>query len=320
MIQKFGTFVICFIALSIVFQMQALYSKEISFTPVDIQKLSRYDEDRVLFQQYEGTPNAYAGDAMDNSIARLMVIKDKKVYLFQDGYDSPEQVKLNKDTLDRGNQMLPDMWPNKISDSPNFVLITDRRKEMQRNISKEWVSNNYKDFYLSVRDKFLKKHVSIFFSMLINRRDNEITISRKRIPRKIADGDQAKYITAVTAKTSEGTIYYAEDADGDGITETFTVNFNDGFYWGSGSGPNIVCIAHNTQKDIEKIIGRLASFAYGGSPAEEEIIKKTFPGAGKVNSMIDDLYRIDGDTEKYLKKNNINIEDVVDKSTKGEGK
>ena len=318
--QKFGTFVICFIALSLVFQTQALYAKDISFTPVDIQKLSRYDEDRVLFQQYESAPNTYAGDAIDNSIARLMVIKDKKVYLFQDGYDSAEQVKLNKITLDRGNQMLPDMWPNKISDSPNYVLITDRRYEMQRNTSKEWVSSNYKDFYISVRDKFLKKHISIFFSMIINRRDNEITISRTRIPRKIADGDQAKYTTAVTAKTSEGTIYYAEDADGDGITETFTVNLNDGFYWGSNSGANIVCIVHNTQKDIEKIIGKLAGFAYGGSPVEEEIIKKTFPGAGKVNSMIDDLYRIDGDTEKYLKKNNINIEDVVDKSSKGEGK
>jgi hypothetical protein len=320
MIQKFGAFFISLFALSIVFQAQALLSKEISFTPVDIQKLSRYDEDRVLFQQYESTPGQFTADAVDNSVAALMVIKDKKVYLFQDGYDNPEKVKLNRITLDRGNQMLPDMWPNKISNSPNFVLITDRRHEMQRNTIQEWVSSNYKDFYVSVKEKYLKKHVSIFYSMIINRRDNEITIIRTRLPRKIADADQAKYKTAVTAKTPEGTIYYAEDADGDGITETFTVNLNDGFYWGSNSGPNLVCIIRNTQKDVEKIIGKLATFAYGGSPAEEEIIKKTFPGAGKVNSMIDDLYRIDGDTEKYLKKNNINIEDIVDKSSKGDGK
>ena len=39
-----------------------------------------------------------------------------------------------------------------------------------------------------------------------------------------------------------GTVYYAEDADGDGITETFTVESRDGFQWGFKSGPNVVCI------------------------------------------------------------------------------
>lgn len=321
MMQKFGTFAICLVAVTLVLQTQTLYSKDLSFTLLDIQKLNRYDENRVLYQQYESPHNEITGDVVDNSIAALMIIKDKKVYLFEDGYDSPEQTKLNKIVLDRGNQMLPDMWPNKISNSPNFVLITDRKLEMQRNTTKEWVSNNYKDFYISVRDKFLKKHVSIFFSLIINRMENEISISRRRIPRKIAEGDQAKYITTVSARTPDGgTVYYAEDSDGDGITDIFTVNSGDDFQWGYGCGPNLVCIIHNTQKDIEKIIGRLANFAYNGSPAEEELIKKTFPGTDKINAMINDLYRIDADTERYLKKNNINIEDLVEKSSKGEGK
>jgi hypothetical protein len=321
MIQKVGTSLICIFAISLVFQSQALYSKDLNFTLIDIQKLNRYDEDRVLYQQYESPHNEYTGEAEDNSIAALMVIKDKKVYLFQDGYDSPEQAKLNKIVLDRGNQMLPDMWPNKISNTPNFVVITDRRLEMQRNTTKEWVSSNYKDFYISVRDKFLKKHVSIFYSLIINRRDNEITVSRKRIPRKISEGDQAKYITTVSARTPDGgTVYYAEDSDGDGITDIFTVNSSDGFQWGYKCGPNLVSIIHNTQKDIEKIIGKITNFAYNGSPDEEQMIKKTFPAPDTINSMINNLYRIDAETERYLKKNNINIEETVDKSSKGDGK
>ena len=55
-----------------------------------------------------------AGENYDNSLAALMVIKDKKVYLIQDGYDNPEQVAHNKAVLDRGNQFVPDMWQNKI--------------------------------------------------------------------------------------------------------------------------------------------------------------------------------------------------------------
>ena len=51
-----------------------------------------------------------------------------------------------------------------------------------------------------------------------------------------------------------------------------------------------------------------------------QIIKKTFPSPEKIKSMIDDIYNIDAETERFLKKNNINIEESVDKSSKSETK
>lgn len=314
----FGKALVFMFTVSLFFLSPPSFSKEPAFSIVEIQKLSRYDEDRVLYQQFEKTHDEYAGENMDNSIAALMIIKDKKVYLFEDGYDSIEQVKLNKVTLDKGNQFLPDMWQNKISGIPNYVMITDRRIEIQKNTSKEFVSNNYKDFYLSVRDKFLKKHVAIFLSLIVNRREADISINRVKL-RKSSDADQTKYKTTVSGRTPDGgTVYYAEDANGDGLTDTFTVDSRDGFQWGFKSGPNLVCIINNTQKDIEKIIGRITNFAYFGSPEEEQLIKKTFPSPDKINSMIDSIYNIDAETDRFLKKNNINLEESVDKSSKTE--
>ncbi len=298
---------------------QTLFAKSDRFTLIDIQKLNRYDENRILYQHIEKLHDQFVADAYDNSVAALMVIKDKTVYLFKDGFDDPEQVRANKILYDRGNQFLPDMWPNKIAGVPNFVMITDRRIEIQKNTTKEFVSANYKDFYMDVRNRFLKKHASIFLSLLVNRKDIEITIDRKRIPRKIADGDTVKYATWVSVRTSDGsTVYYAEDANGDGVTETFTVHSSDGFQWGFSSGPNLINIRNNSQKDIEGIIGWMTNTASGGSPVEDEIIKKTFPSAGTIGDMINDIYYIDAETKTFLKKKDINIEDAVEKKARGQ--
>ena len=307
-------------ALSLFFQ-PALIARDLSYLPIDITKLSRYDENRVMYQHIETAHGEFSQDQMDNSVASLLVIKDKKVYLIRDGFDSTEQAMLNKGMYDKGGQLLPDIWVNKIDGVPDYIVVTDRKIEIQKNTTKEWVSSNYKEFYGSVREKFLKKHVAIFLSLIVNRVESEITVARKRLARTMADGDKVRYATTVTARTPDGgTVYYAEDADGDGVTETFTVNCNDGFIWGFKSGPNVVCILRNTQKDVENMIGTLTNLAYNGSPEEEQIIKKTFPTPDKINSMIDTLYNIDAETDKFLKKNSINLDESIDRKSKGESK
>lgn len=320
MIRKIIKYTVFVCVLLLLAQAQDLFSRDLSFSLIDIQKLTRYDEDRIAFQQFEKPFDTYKGDEQDNSIALLMIIRDKKIYLFKDGYDNAEQVRLNKISYDRGNQFLPDLWQNKIDGNPDFVLLTDRRIELQKNTTQEWVSNNYKDFYINVRDKFLKKQVSIFLSLIINRKDSGVCVTRTLLQRRLAEKETSKYAITVTARSTDGaTVYYAEDADGDGITETFTVNCNDGFVWGYNSGPNLVFIKNNTQKDIEKFIGRITNLAYYGSPEEEQIIKKSFPTTEKITNTIDSIYFIDSDTDKYLKRNNINIEDSVEKGSKGDG-
>lgn len=303
------------------FLQPALFAKEPSYLPIDITNLSRFDEDRVMYQQIETPHGEFSQEQQDNSVATLMVIKDKRVYLFRDGYDGAEQAMLNRAIYDKGSQALPDLWVNKIDSVPDYVRVTDRKIEIQQNSTKEWVSSNYKDFYTSVRNKFLKKHVAIFLSLIVNRREAELAVARKRLPRKMSDGDQVRYMTTVSGRTPDGgTVYYAEDADGDGVTETFTVNCSDGFNWGFQSGPNLVFILRNTQSDIQDIIGTLTNLAYSGSPEEEQIIKKTFPTPDKINSMIDTLYNIDAETERFLKKNNINLEGGAERKSTQEKK
>jgi len=319
MLHTFGKFILIAFSLAVLFQARSLYSKDAELQLIDVFKLSRYDEDRIAYQQFEKQYDQYHVDTEDNSIAALMIIKDKKIYLLKDGYDNPEQIRNKILMYTNGNKLCPDLWENKISGNPNFLLVADRKVELQKNTSKEWVSSNYKDFYIKIRDEFLKKHVSIFLSLIINRKDTEMNVSRKEIPKRISDQGPSKYAISVTARTVDGgTVYYAEDADGDGITETFMVNTTDGFSWGYRSGANTIFIKNNTQKDIEKIIGKITNTAHHGSPEEQQIIKKTFPAPDKISTMINDIYRIDPDTNKYLKDNKINIEEITEKGSKAE--
>ncbi len=313
--------IICIFTISILFQVPSLYSKDLSFLFLDIKKLSSYDTDRIAFQQFEKTPDALNPDKLDNSLALLMIIRDKRVYIIQDGYDNPEQVYFNKITLDQGNKMIPNIWMNLIDGKPDYVMVTDRRIEVQRNTDKDWVAKNYSELYTSVRDKFLKKHMTIFLSLIVNRRESEMNVTRKLLPRRTYDSPEPRFAIFVSARTNDGgTVYYAEDADGDGVTETFTVNCSDGFQWGYKSGPNIICIEKNTQKDIQQMIGRITNLAYYGSQEEAEIIKKSLPTPDKLNSMIDSLYQVDPETDKLLKRNGIDIQKNVDENTKPEGK
>ncbi|OHD68762.1 MAG: hypothetical protein A2W19_10890 [Spirochaetes bacterium RBG_16_49_21] len=308
-------------ALFMLLSLRDLYSKNFDFRMIDISRLNRYDEDRIAYQQYEKSYDQFRIDTEDNSIAALMIIKDKRIYLFEDGYDNPEAIRKKAFMYATGNQMSPDLWENKISGNPNFFMATDRKVELLKNNSKEWIASNYKDYYSSIRNEFLKRHVSIFLSLIISRTDTDMIMTRKELPKKISDQSPAKYSLSVVAHTKDGgAVYFAEDADGDGITETFTVNTTDGFSWGYKAGANMINIISNTQKDVERIIGKITYFAYYGSPAEELIVKKSFPTQDRISEMINDLYRIDPDTVKFLKDNKINLEESVDKAGKGENK
>ncbi|MEJ5361242.1 MAG: hypothetical protein WHV26_04185 [Spirochaetota bacterium] len=61
---------------------------DFNFKPIIIEELSRYNEDRIAYQhvQKQIVPN------MDNSFSALLIVKDRKIYLIQDGYDNPELV------------------------------------------------------------------------------------------------------------------------------------------------------------------------------------------------------------------------------------
>lgn len=286
-------------ALMLIFQFTEANSKNIPFKVIKLEKVSRYNEDRIAYQHIEKNVSMQ----IDNSLSSLLIVKDRKMYLFKDGHDSTIDVRTQRLILEMENRLIPDLWKNKIDNKPDFVRITDRRVEVLKNQSQEFVTNSFGDFYTNVREKFIKKHVNIFKTLMINRALSGLFVTRRPLPKKVYDNGPTKYYTSVTGKTIDEVIYFAEDADGDNVTETFTVNLPDGFHWGFKSGANIVFIYNNSQENMKKLIGKLSYEAFYGTPEEEKIIKQQFPDKNDINNMIDDIYRVVDPNFKEIEKN-----------------
>ncbi|HPM33621.1 MAG TPA: hypothetical protein PLE16_03365 [Spirochaetota bacterium] len=257
---------------------------------IDILKLSRYNEDRVAFQHVD----AFSGPFADDSVECLLVIRDRKMYLFKDGYDDESTVRQERLLLDMENKLYDDqeMWKNKMNGLPDSVIVTDRRIELMKSFDEKFVNDNFGNYYKTVRAAFLKRHVAIFSELMRNRKDSGLLVSRSPIDKEMylnAPEQPTKYSINASAKTIDEKTYYCEDADGDGITETFTVNRPDGFNWGYRSGPNIIHIYKTKNKEITDIIGNLAKYSYYGTEEEEKNIINTLPKEDEIVDMIKDI-------------------------------
>lgn len=274
-------------------------AKDIQFESIEIEYITRYDEDRVAYQQVEKD----VSPLYDNNLATLLIIKDRQVYLLKDGYDNPRDVRQQRLILEMENRLIGDLWQNKIDGKPDYIRVTDRRVEVLKNFdevkavveskkeakaetatdgkgeAKDFVEKNFGSFFSSVRSALLKKHVMIFRQLMRDRRESGLIVDRYPLPKPTYIGapQVQKFGISVVGKTIDEKVYYAEDADGDGITETFYVDIPDGFSWGYNSGPNIIFINNNKQKEVQDIIGSLTRDAYYGTKEEEEHILKTFP-------------------------------------------
>ncbi|HPD76918.1 MAG TPA: hypothetical protein PLH88_00670 [Spirochaetota bacterium] len=281
--------------------------KDFIYKDMAIENISRYHEDRIAYQQVEYVIDPEEHQNQDTSLASLLIIKDKRMYLFKDGYDDPKIVEQNRIIKEMENSLLYNvLWEREIDGKPDYLVITDRRTEILKKIvvsdKNENLSEKYTEFYTKMRDSFIQKHVNIFRGLMVNRKDSELKVIRKPIPKKLRDNGPTKYMISATAKTKDGLLYYAEDADGDGVTETFTVELPDGFNWGYQSGPNIIFIYKNKQKNIEAMIGKLTKEAYEGTYEEENIILKQFNQLDKeIPILMDDLIKMDLETERVMK-------------------
>ena len=254
----------------------SILASSFDFKPVVIEKISRYNEDRIAYQHIQKD----GGEKTDDSISTLLIIKEKQIYLLKDGYDNPEKVREQRLILSMENQLIPDLWKNKINEKPDFIRITSRRIERMKNFSEDFVSKSFGAFYQNVRNAFLNKHVEVFKQLMVDRKESGLLVDRTPLPKPAyinAPETETKYKITVSAKTIDEKLYYAEDADGDGVTETFTVSIPDGFNWGYKSGPNIIFIYNNKVEAVQNIIGDLTKWAYYGTPEEEANIMKTFP-------------------------------------------
>ncbi len=288
------------------FTPQTGFSKDLSYKDITIDNVSRYSEDRIAYQQIEYIIDPEEHQKQDTSLASLLIIKDRKMYLFKDGYDDPQIVEQNRIIMEMENRLLQnELWERTIDNKPDYLRITDRRTEVLKKVIIEGNTDNlsqrYTDFYLKMRDTFIQKHVNIFKALMINRKDSEMNVSRGPIPKALNYDGPTKYFTSVTAKTKDGMVYYAEDGDGDGIAETFTVELPDGFHWGYKSGPNIIFILKNKQENIKGMIGTLTKDAYEGTAEEEQIISKEFDRLDKeIPVLMDDLIKMDSETERIM--------------------
>lgn len=273
----------------------SLFSKKMQFEMLNLDKISKYDGDRIAYQRIE----KYTDMLMDDSYDALLVMKDKKSYLIYDGYDLMIKVLQKKFQLDVDQKSIEDgqLWENKINGKPDYIRIKNRRQDVLTNSNEEFVATNFGVFYKTVRDKFIEQHAAKFRLLMKNRGESGLRVTYQAIDTKISDSEETfknkKYSSTAIAKSHDDTIYYCEDLDGDGITETFTVTRADGFNWGFNSGPNIIFIFKNKDKEIESMIGKLANEAVFGSVDEEKNTMKNFPKQKDILDMIDSITPMD---------------------------
>lgn len=283
-----------FVLLLLVFSGVSI-SKGREYITIDPDKITRYNEDRVAYQRIESPDE----QMQDNSMECLMVIKDGKTYFIVDGYDNPSEVQMKKIVMDSENKYIEnnDYWLNKINGKPDYIKIKYRRNELLKNMNEEFVTSNFGQFYKSVRDKFIKMHVEKFRNLMKNRGESKLTVSRRLLSVQVNKDNpndiKQRFFKSATAKAADETVYYCEDADGDGITETFMASLDDGFDWGIGSGPNILMIAGNTDKDIETMIGKLVNESESGTVEEEKKMFQEFPKEENINRMIEQIIPMD---------------------------
>ena len=281
-------------------------ARDLSYLEMDIDSISRYTEDRISYQQVEYIADPEQHQRQDTSVAALLIIRDRKMYLFKDGYDDHKIVEQNRVIKEMENQLIQnELWERKIDGKPDFLIITDRRRElMKRTTTKptDNISDSYVKYYQTIRDRFIQEHIKVLRGLIINRRDAEFHVERKPIPKRLGYEGETKFYISVTAKTKEGVIYFAEDSDGDGITETFCVHLPDGFNWGYKSGPNIIFIYKNSQESIREMIKDLAREALEGTSEEETMINKEFTSLeAETIELIQDLVRMDVQSKAILK-------------------
>jgi hypothetical protein len=288
--EKRWSFLFAVITGAILLSATVLLSGEYFFKPIDLSKISNYETDRVVFQHIEH----FRDLSSDPSMEALLVIKDRKMFLLMDGYDNPFDAKARKFKAESRNTYTEkeqdQVWTNKINGKPDFIQIMDRRSPIMMNANEEYVSQNFGAFYKSIRDKFIMEHVEKYRQILRNRKDAGMYIVRKRLPRPMAAADAEDYndrfYTSAKAKASDGTMYICEDADGDGVTETFIATLRDGFNWGYKSGPDLIIILKNTDKDIETLIGKLTNEALNGSVEDEKMMIETFPKEKDISDLV----------------------------------
>jgi len=283
-----------------------LFSKEKEYSIMDPDKISRYNEDRIVFQRIEKSKDVIKDDFIenyvitkDNSVENLFILKDRKIHFIVDGHDSVSEVQNFKFIQDSVNKYVAnnDFWVNKINGKPDYIRVIYRRSDLMMNSNEEFVTTNFGPFYKTVRDKFIKLHVDKFRQLLRNRSESKLTIKKSLLsyrvnPENSTDIKQ-KFFMSAKAKANDGTVYYCEDADGDGITETFTATRDDGFDWGFESGPNLLVILGNTDKDIETFIGKLANESANGTVEEEKKMFEQFPAEKDVLNLMDQITPLD---------------------------
>ncbi len=279
-----------------------LFSKAKEVSTIDPDKISRYYEDRIVYQRIEKKKDPAKDDFLenysittDNSIENLLVIKDRKIHFIADGYDSVSDVEKTKIIHDSVNKYVEgnDFWTNKINGKPDYIRVIYRRSNLMINSNEEFVTTNFGAFYKSVRDRFIKLHVDRFRELMKNRGEARVSINKKLLSYQVNPDNtndiKQKFSISAKIKGTDSTVYFCEDADGDGITETFTATRDDGFDWGINSGPNLLCIMGNTDKDLETLIGKLVNEAVHGTVEEEKKMFQKFPTEKEIIDMMDQI-------------------------------
>ena len=206
-------------------------------------------------------------------------------------------------------------YVNAVDGTPDYVLVGDRNgrvPDLERLDVEErqWVQQNFADFYKTVRDAHLKRYINQYKDLIsrptkynarvritrhvllknfltgeaadrknttvaADMQEGNITEVKEEVPAGEEDTARTVEFLRVDAVGNDGTIYTVIDADGNGITETFLVKEPGTFHWGTVKAPNVVSIFNNREPEVEKLIGDLVAFARrGGDESEMNLVQK----------------------------------------------
>lgn len=207
-------------------------------------------------------------------------------------------------------------YVNAVDGTPDYVQVghkNGRVPDLERldTDERKWVSENFTDFYKTVRDAHLNRYINQFKDLISqptrfnarvvvtrhvlldnflkgqradrkgtaidpNLQEGNITEVKEEQPAEDeTSGKRTVEFLRVDAAGNDGTMYTAIDADGDGVTETFLVKAPGGFNWGTEKAPNVISIFNNREPEVEKLIGGLVKFArHGGDESEQQLVNR----------------------------------------------
>ena len=187
-------------------------------------------------------------------------------------------------------------FSNEADGSPDYVAIGERgistiEFQSTDNKQKNWVKENFSNFYKNIRNKHITRFTTQYKALLLKpikysarvvlsdakhdplcqlEKNTEIKPSQLKVVKPVEikkeEAQNSTPFRRIDVFSKEGVHFTAIDCEDDGITETFLVNDGSKFQWFARGMPNLISIYNNKDPEINSLISDLVSIKLRGDP------------------------------------------------------